>query len=86
MDSMKGTLKLRPGVRMRRYLPKTVITTIVPCLTDTKDEKSITKKIKTTINEVISGVMVNSFVSIKVIVFILVCYLFLNKLLKNKIA
>lgn len=55
---------------MRRYLPNTVITTIVPCFTDTNEEKIITNKIKTTINEVISGVMFNSFVVIKIIVII----------------
>jgi hypothetical protein len=39
MLSIKGILKLSPGVRMRRYLPNTVITTIVPCFTDTNELK-----------------------------------------------
>jgi hypothetical protein len=57
MFSINGTLKLRPGVSMRRYLPNTVITTIVPCFTDTNDENKITNKIKTTIKVPICAVI-----------------------------
>ena len=58
--SISGILKFNPGVNMRRYLPNTVTTAIVPCFTVTKDEKIMINKIKTKINEVIEAAMTNN--------------------------
>jgi len=76
MASIKGSLKFKPGVNMRRYLPNTVITAIVPCFTVTNDENTITKTIKTKINKVIWAVMASLVYKLKIILFIGVLFVF----------
>jgi hypothetical protein len=46
---------------MRRYLPNTVITAIVPCLTDTNEDNKITRIIKTNIKNGIDAPMAYIF-------------------------
>jgi hypothetical protein len=57
MFSINGSLKFNPGVSIRRYLPNMVITTIVPCFTDTKEVDIITSTINTIIEKMIWLVM-----------------------------
>src|ERR1700733_15940275 len=79
MLSINGNLKLRPGVKIRRYFPKIVITTIVPCFTDTNDENKTTRIIKTKIKVPISGVITNRFMAINIMVIIGVLFVLHKK-------
>ena len=51
--SINGSLKFKPGDMMRRYLPNTVITAIVPCFTVTKHDDKMISAIKIITNNTI---------------------------------
>jgi hypothetical protein len=58
MASIKGILKLSPGVNMRLYFPNTVVTAIEPCCTLVNDVK-IVSAINTIIKMENGNAMVN---------------------------